>query len=283
MKYDLLLSHYINQLSPLPTSCKQKGTLEKEIRCVLFDIYGTLFISGSGDISTARKSLRSTLKLEQLLLKYGIRRTVDDVLKDFFTAIKKKHEELMKTGVDYPEVEIDRIWKDVLGIESKDIARDFAVEFELIANPVYPMPHLKEMLSAFRDRKIPMGIISNAQFYTPYLFNWFLHSGMEGLGFEPDLVFFSYRLGYAKPSMFLFRRARKKINKKGIPEDSVLYVGNDMRNDIHPAKKIGFATALFAGDARSLRLRSDYPGCKDLSADLVITDLIQLAEIVLGD
>ena len=65
----------------------------------------------------------------------------------------------------------------------------------------------------------------------------------------------------------------KEIN---IPTDSALYVGNDMLNDIYPAQKTGFITGLFAGDARSLRLRSDEPACKNLSADIVITDLIQL-------
>jgi len=53
-----------------------------------------------------------------------------------------------------------------------------------------------------------------------------------------------------------------------------------MRNDILPAKKIGFNTALFAGDARSLRMREDDPECIRTSPDLVITDLIQLLEYV---
>ena len=39
-----------------------------------------------------------------------------------------------------------------------------------------------------------------------------------------------------------------------------------------PASK----TALFAGDERSLRLRENDSRCKDLSADVVITDLIQV-------
>ena len=61
-------------------------------------------------------------------------------------------------------------------------------------------------------------------------------------------------------------------------EHAVLYVGNDMLNDIYPAAKAGFKTALFAGDSRSLRLRKDKPKCKYLSADIVITDLIQLLD-----
>jgi putative hydrolase of the HAD superfamily len=50
-----------------------------------------------------------------------------------------------------------------------------------------------------------------------------------------------------------------------------------MLNDIYPAKLVGFKAALFAGDSRSLRLRRDDSRCKKLEADLVITDLSQLA------
>jgi putative hydrolase of the HAD superfamily len=66
----------------------------------------------------------------------------------------------------------------------------------------------------------------------------------------------------------------------GISRTSVLYVGNDMRNDILPATKTGFQTALFAGDRRSLRLREDDPQCKNVVPNLVITDLIQILEHV---
>ena len=125
-----------------------------------------------------------------------------------------------------------------------------------------------------------MGIISNAQFYTPYLFKWFLDSSLDDLGFHPDLIFFSYKYGYAKPSSFMFTAAADTLKVMGVPEHSVLYVGNDMLNDIYPAKTVGFKTALFAGDARSLRLRENDPRCNNHSADLIVTDLIQLGEYI---
>ena len=121
-----------------------------------------------------------------------------------------------------------------------------------------------------------MGIISNAQFYTAYLFKWFLGSDLNDLGFDPELVYYSYQYEIAKPSPILFQLAAQKLKERGITPPCVLYIGNDMLNDIYPAKAIGFQTALFAGDRRSLRLRADDPRCKHLRADLVITDLDQL-------
>ncbi|QTA89577.1 HAD family hydrolase [Desulfonema magnum] len=274
------ISKYITPLLPIPTALGQSGKLEEKIKCVLFDIYGTLFISASGDISIAKKQSPKMRELEQLLADFEIRKTPQTLLRDFFRAIENTHNELSEKGTDYPEVDIIRIWTSVLNLNHSDTLKAFAAEFEMIVNPVYPMPHLKEMLFVYKKQNIMMGIISNAQFYTPYLFNWFLDADIESLGFHPDLVFFSYKFGYAKPSDFLFQMAADKLKGMGYLPGSVLYVGNDMLNDIYPAMKMGFKTALFAGDKRSLRLRKDNEVCKNLAADLVITDLNQLSDYV---
>jgi putative hydrolase of the HAD superfamily len=53
-----------------------------------------------------------------------------------------------------------------------------------------------------------------------------------------------------------------------------------MRKDICPAAGVGFRTALFAGDARSLRLGDEEsPGC-GMKPDLVITALNQLGKYI---
>ena len=278
-KYDRLL-HYIDPLLPLPTPLNPVGKLEERIQCILFDVYGTLFISASGDISIAREQSRQTQHLKNLLDRYQIKKKPGIVLNDFFSAIDVEHKRLRKTGVDFPEVEIDRIWTRVLEIDDHNAVRDFAVEFELIINPVYSMPNLEKMLEGCKKSKVLLGIISNAQFFTPYLFYWFLDSNLESLGFQSDLVFYSYKSGHAKPSPFMFEAAAKNLREKDIFSHSVLYVGNDMLNDIYPAKMVGFKTGLFAGDARSLRLRENHPKCQNLFADLVITDLIQILDLV---
>ena len=278
-EYDRL-RHHIKPLSPLPTSLNASGKLKERIRCILFDVYGTLFISGSGDISLARQQTRHIQKLKDLLSRYQIKKRPQIVLDDFFTAIELEHKRLRKTGVEFPEVEIDRIWTHVLEIEELDAVRAFAVEFEMMVNPVFPMPNLERMLSGLKKLKVLMGIISNAQFFTPYLFNWFLNSSPEDLGFKSDLIFYSFKSGHAKPSPFMFDAAAKNLKNMDILAHSVLYIGNDMLNDIYPAKTVGFKTVLFAGDARSLRLRENHPKCRSLYADIVITGLAQILDLV---
>jgi putative hydrolase of the HAD superfamily len=270
------IQRYLRRLMPLPTSLKPKGILKEEIKCVLFDIYGTLFVSGSGDISLANNKSPEIEEIKGLLTKYSIRKSPQTLLDELYRTIKERHRELRNRGVDFPEVDIEQIWMKILSNDDITVIRQFAVEFELIVNPVSPMPNLEKMLSSCRDRHHSMGIISNAQFYTDYLFKWFLGSDLKSLGFDPELVYYSYQFQIAKPSAVLFRIAARKLRERAIKPFNVLYVGNDMLNDIYPAKAIGFQTVLFADDRRSLRLRADDPRCKDLSANLVITDLDQL-------
>jgi putative hydrolase of the HAD superfamily len=265
-------------MSPQPTSMTPGGDLKAKIRCVLFDIYGTLFISGSGDVGLARKTTSTSRKLEQLMQKYDVGKPAQDLVAELHDAIEIKHRILKNQGIDYPEIKIDEIWQQILGRGNIQRVRQFAIEYELIVNPVYPMPNLEKMLAACRQQNLAMGIISNAQFFTPLLFEWFLGARMENLGFDPELIFLSYRSGCAKPSETLFKMAAAAIEAKGLDTAAALFVGNDMLNDIYPAHQHGFQTALFAGDARSLRLRTDDPRCRDLTADLILTDLGQLVD-----
>jgi putative hydrolase of the HAD superfamily len=257
------------------------GRLAEPIQCVLFDIYGTLFISGSGDISVAQKTSPAPRNLQRLLQKFNIRKTPGDLTEELLRAIEEEHRRLRNDGIDYPEIKIDQIWKQILETDDFDSVRRFAIEYELVVNPVFPMPNLDKTLIACREQNLTMGLISNAQFFTPLLFEWFLHAKPEDLGFHSDLIFLSYQIGHAKPSPVPFEKAATVMNAMGLSTAACLYVGNDMLNDIYPAKQLGFQTALFAGDKRSLRLRTDDARCTNLSADLILTDLGQLIDHIL--
>jgi putative hydrolase of the HAD superfamily len=271
-----MLKPYIFPLSPIPTNVKNEGILKEPVSAVFFDIYGTLFISSSGDISLSQKNSSGSKQLAELLHNFNINMPVENVIKSFFDTIQKEHKKQKTDGVDFPEVEVDLIWKQLLKLDSISSAREFAIRYEMIVNPVYPMPGLDEVLSHLKIKNKMLGIISNAQFYTPVLFDFFCGSFPEQLGFDPDFIFYSFEHGYAKPSKYLFQEAKKIITQKGLEPQEVLYIGNDMLNDIYPATTVQFQTCLFAGDRRSLRLRREEPECTDLKSDIIINDLKQL-------
>lgn len=271
-----LVAPYLHPLRPISTGLQPAGHLPSPIKCLLCDIYGTLLISASGDVGSAGPLDRKSVLLDRLLQRYGYSTPSDVVLKRLYRTIRDFHSASRKEGVDYPEVVIETVWETVLVFDDSQRLRHFAVEFEMIMNPVWPMPGLEALLEYCRSNGIALGIISNAQFFTPYLFEWLLRATPAQLGFDPELTWYSFRHGCAKPSPALFEMARRTLSDRGIARDNVAFIGNDMRNDIRPARQAGFQTILFAGDARSLRMREDDPLCRGLTPDLLINHLNQL-------
>lgn len=271
-----LFSQHTRPLVPIPTHVRPSGSLQKPVRCLLFDVYGTLFISGSGGIGTQTSDAPQTDALQRLCQTHQVRYPPAVLQGRMEQAIQDRHARLKAKGIDFPEVRIEEIWLEAAGFGSLDKARQFALAYELITNPVFPMPHMAQVLKACHSNGLLMGIISNAQFYTPLLFEWFLRKDLISLGFKRELLIFSYRHRRGKPSQYLFDLACQRIESLGLKPARVLVVGNDMLNDIFPAQQVGFQTALFAGDARSLRLREDEKRCADTKPDLVITELMQL-------
>jgi putative hydrolase of the HAD superfamily len=265
-------------MQPVAAGVEPAGRLRGRVEAVLFDIYGTLLISRSGDIHAARRNVETAGQLDELLERFQPAVSREELLDTFFRKIESVRSAMRANGVDHPEVEIDRIWQEVLNLSDPVAARRFALEFEMIVNPCYPMPHARELFPALRKRGMFMGIISNAQFFTPLVFRELMGVSPESAGCSESLIFYSYRHGCAKPSHRLFQAAARQLQKLGTQPQHALYAGNDMRNDILPAGAEGFQTVLFAGDGRSLRTCSEDARCAGQRPDLVITDWRQLTD-----
>jgi putative hydrolase of the HAD superfamily len=130
-----------------------------------------------------------------------------------------------------------------------------------------------------------LGIISNAQFYTPLLFEAFFGALPEKIGFDPELLMYSFEMGEAKPSSRLFNKAASVLAGRGINARNCLFVGNDMFTDIWGAQSAfsegeGFQTALFAGDGRSLRLREADKRIGNCRPSLVIRHLLDIPSLI---
>jgi putative hydrolase of the HAD superfamily len=270
-------SDYLLPMAPLSTRLSCSGSLRRPIEALLCDIYGTLLISSSGDIGQSGQNPDHDTAIHRLLRKFDLDIAPEELRERLESAVKAQHARAHSAGIDHPEVRIERIWEKILSLEDAETSRQFALEYELITNPVWPMPHLSELLAACRKSGVHLGIISNAQFYTPLIFEWLLGDDLKGLGFDPGLTIFSFQEGYAKPCDRLYDLAGRRLRDLGVAPERTVFIGNDMRNDIAPAARQGFQTILFAGDARSLRLRENETG-NIVRPDRVITDLIQLVD-----
>ncbi len=285
------IRHHCRPLDPIPTSLTPASQVLESIQAVLFDVYGTLIISGSGDVGTSMGQQRAeafgaALQAMQLPLALPEPQRLPDAANLLVEAIRRSHDHARADGVEYPEVDILAIWEETLEqlqaagwltgrLPPLDLAQ-LAVEYEVRTNPTWPMPGVRECLAELRGRGLRLGIVSNAQFFTPELFPALLNETLEQLGFAPEWQFYSYHCGWAKPGPQLYQLAAERADRAGIRASNVLYIGNDMLNDVAAARGVGFRTALFAGDARSLRLRSGDPRVAGVEPDLIVTELSQL-------
>lgn len=283
------------RIDPIPTGVAPRLTPLSGVSVVLFDVYGTLFVSGSGDVGSSisrRRTDHFRDALSEVALGSVSVAVASAAMESYFALIDSDHAAARSAGVNHPEIDAAAVWTRLLsdhasslGLESVDdvAARRAAVEYEVRANPVWPMPRVGEVLRSFRRSRASMGIVSNAQFYTPLLFEALLDASTGDLGFEEELISWSFRAGVAKPSLRVFEPILRKLREsRGVEPENVLYVGNDMLNDVYTAHRSGCRTCLFAGDRRSLRLRNDRAECATLVPDVVVTDLRQLYLCVPG-
>ena len=258
------------------------------IRAVIFDVYGTLFISAAGDIGTMGGAPAPHYSLDNLAGEYGC--SAEELRGYFRGAVLKRHEAL-RGKIAHPELRVEELWAEFLTRRDEprgsppddgrsgsigDKARELALRYELTVNPVYPMPAAEETLGLLRRRGMTLGLISNAQFFTPLLFAAFFGGLPEALGFDPELLIYSFEQGEAKPSPKLFAPAVRRLEALGLKAENALYVGNDMLNDIFAAGQAGVKTVLFAGDRRSLRLREGDRRIRGVMPDRVIQNLQDL-------
>jgi FMN phosphatase YigB (HAD superfamily)/glycosyltransferase involved in cell wall biosynthesis len=212
----------------------------KSCRAVIFDIYGTLLIAASGRV---KPDPDADPILREILRQFHYDPPTSPST-ELHAAVLRHH---AAARVDFPEVDLRVLWREVLALEpDTDITR-LVKELEDVWHPVRPMPGAEKMIQRLARSGISLGLLSNAQSHT-----------LSSLGaisdlFAPELTLLSYRLGIAKPAPELFQILTDRLAARSITPAETLFVGNDPAQDIVPAAAAGFQTALFTGHPDSLR------------------------------
>ncbi len=290
------------EMLPIATGVGEKTIKDNSIKAVIFDIYGTLLISSSGDIDKSRmttETFAKALSLEQIELTKTSEPEREGLLKsilELYQELISLHQQKLKTNFrPYPEIEIREIFKELINISIKrelitlpksgyNIDR-LIIYFELLCNRIDKMPHLVEILEYIKGKNLPLGIVSNAQFYTQGFLNYYIKKEYQATEtieyFDNDICIYSYKYLRGKPDVFLFNELTQRLKSKyNINPQETLFIGNDMLKDVYTANKAGLKTVLFAGDERSLRERKDEELTVGIEADHIVTDLIQIKNII---
>lgn len=275
-----------------------------DIRAVICDVYGTLINywkpgfeeKGMREklLFSAFKQLIDRFKIETCLLKMNPEEAPEKTLSDLYNGlISLSHQNAAKNGVQYPEVKIEKVWELILMMlkrhgyqpfehiqaEEKDFPRCFAYTYNFLSLGRQLYPGVVEALQKLRSSNIVVGILSNAQFYTPVDLTLMVRDqSNEKIDdylelFDIDLTFYSYEYGFSKPNQLLFRRLFDALYEFNILPEQTVMVGNDLLIDIAPAKEAGMKTALFTGDAFSFFTHEE-----EIVPDIVFDQWMEIPE-----
>ncbi len=253
-----------------------------DIKAVVFDIYGTLINYWREEFSDNNKKEKIILNIFRktsdffgflkFLEKMNPQNPPEKTLNDFYHGlIGLDHEKSLKKGIGFPEVRIENVWEVIIMMlgrygykasetglgNQKELAKCVAYyyNFHLLARGYYY--GVTDALSTLYNNKFKLGIVSNAQFYTPIDLTLFLRDRSNNKLdnylelFDKELVFLSYEYGVAKQNQLLFRKLYDALYEYNILPSETVFVGNDLSADIKAADEAGMRTAFFAGDNKS--------------------------------
>jgi FMN phosphatase YigB (HAD superfamily) len=198
-------------------------------------------------------------------------------------------------GEKYPEILAEVIWEELIKkLFQKDYhfdvsfygslneySRKVAYFFHASLQGTGCYDGAGQAIEHVKNAGVEQGLLGNGQLFTTLQ----LQRGLTRQGssvnldlvLAPEWCFLSHRSGGRKPSERFFRALLSELTSHGIEPHQVLHVGNNMDQDLIPAKKLGMRTALVAHDKSTLTAGKDQlkdPACRP---DILMTELQQIA------
>ena len=204
----------------------------KNITTIFFDIDGTL-IDHKGAQQKAIEQIR-----KKYLPDFSNERFQTNWLK--FT---KKNWLLFEQGkINFLEQKIARV-RDTWKSFNRSIDNKYAGKIinEYVSNYEFNLtifPHILSTLRYLYKKKYRLGIISNGN--NSQQIKKLKKINVYDL-FEEKLIFISEKIGYAKPDVRIFHQAQKI---SGTNPTQIAFFGDDINNDIIPAKNLHWQTIL---------------------------------------
>jgi len=192
------------------------------IKGILFDLDNTLI-----DFLTMKK--KCTQAAVSAMIKAGLNM-------DHKKAFSLMFEMYKKHGIEDQTIYQKFLKKYTKKIDYKILSAGIIAYRKVKVTQVIPYPGVKETLTKLKNKKLKLGILTDA----PRLQAWLRLTEMSLVKYF-DLV-----LGYEdthkkKPSTAPFQKA---LNKMQLKPEEVIFIGDNPRRDIPGAKKLGMKTVL---------------------------------------
>jgi len=299
----------------VPFRCPCAYETLKGVRAVIFDIYGTM-------VNYWRPGFEDKNRRDELLQQafadvadmFGMNDALSGInphdppartLKDFYNGLLAlAHQKSADKNVEFSEIRVEEVWTVIAmilkrngydvnahlpsgvpaSVSASDFAKYLAATYNYFGMGRTLYPGVTSALKKLKNENIVLGILSDAQFYTPIDLTLYLRDQSDGKVddyndlFDAGLSFFSYEHGFVKPAETLFRRLADALNRHHITPAQTVFVGNDFNADIRPAAAAGMRTALFCGDDKMVFGKDENIG--DIVPDIVFEDWELLPQLI---
>lgn len=295
--------------TPEPVSARAGIQHLPEVRCVLWNVYGTFLNIFQGEILYQHpKDIIMEVALDKTIQEFKMWGSMSrkpgqpaNYMKVIYDQVML---ELMSIGMPggekYPEKYAEKIWESIVNkLFQKDYkfdvgyygslgeyARKIAYFFHASLQGTGAYPGGVEAVRLLSEMGIRQGLFSEGQCFTQAQVRRAILSEQPGL--DPEMIFdrklriLSCEVGARKPSDKMFKKALDTIRAGGMQPSQVLFVSNRLEQDLGPARKAGLRTALFVGDKATLMAKPEQLKDANLRPDLLLTRLDELPRAFMG-
>lgn len=285
---------------------KAKPALHRlPVRAVFWTVYGTLVAIPQGELYFEHpQDFLTDAALDKLIKEFKMWNSMSRKPGAPSAYMKELYRKALTTlqltagGDRHPDIQVEKVWDDIVKKlfqkeyqfdtvtygSMNEYVRKIAYFYQASIQGAGAYPGAADALRLTAERGIGQGLLADGQCFTPGQLQRCLK--VQDPGFDLDAVIPStWRVISAdkkvkKPSEAFFRAAAQAAAGRGFDAAEVLHVGSSLTRDIAPAKKLGFRTALFAGDKNSLAATPEQLKDPAFRPDVLLTELPQILEVI---
>jgi FMN phosphatase YigB (HAD superfamily) len=292
--------------APQPVRAKPHLVRLPEVRCVLWNVYGTLLAIPGGEVWFEHpQPFVMGVALDKTIQEFKMWGAMSrkpgqpaDYMQQIYRQVYLEQAALAGAGEKNPEVPSDRLWEIIIKkLIQKDyrfdtgfygslneFSRKVAYFFHASLQGTACYPGAAAALRHVANRGLKQGLLADAQFFTMVQ----LQRGLAAQGpaasiealLRPELNLLSFEVVARKPSLRIFGRVREMLAAQGLAADEVLHIGSRVAQDLVLARRQGMRIGLFAGDRESLQATPEQLRDPLSRPDVLLTELSQIAEVV---
>jgi len=293
--------------APQPDPIRAKPSLPSlpDVRCVLWNVYGTLLSISQGELvfehpDDAIMSIAFDKTIHEFKMWQSMSRKPGQP-SEYMREIYKRvllDQKAASGSERIPELLAEKVWDGIIkklfqkeytfdavfygGLN--EYSKKIAFFFHASMQGTACYPGVTEALRAVQSAGMSQGLLADGQAFTPAQLYRGVNQQEEDFPLDevllPELRILSCDHKARKPSDTLMKAAVKLLAAQGFDPAEVLHVGSNLQRDIAPAKKLGMRTALFAGDRNSLNASAEQLKDTQFRPDALLTELPQIAQIL---